>query len=446
MYRRRASPFWAVCLFLSCSIRAFCATDGTAWADLSLEQGYRMNGMLARERRMQDDTVTMGDIATVRGLPTRFTIRPMIDNSLCVNRVQMTSTAVVRARFRSGLPQSDQAQLEDYGINRLVLMNCSGARTETFVAEAALGRSYHNSDTNYRIGFLKNPSDLSQCAYGVNSTYTDGHPVFGVTGTLYYEEHANKTNASSQYDENDNEMDWYDDYNFNYASYVRYGYDPATLVSNSTFKSPNPLPVTMLDASGWGPFPSSWGPCMKNPTIDSATPTDTTASELQLRYQTFIFLDVRDTASISHLPAAVRRNGYALATLGPDRPQPDVSPLAGEVDAGALSADLGGGDKPYGTGYSSLVSNELCMTTSVVKEGAEVRLARCNPVAPTLEQAFQIVGVLRARVASMQLGERCSSLRSSGQYGGRHMSQGGRTFANTGIGSMQELLNELSTM
>ena len=59
-------------------------------------------------------------------------------------------------------------------------------------------------------------------------------------------------------------------------------------------------------------------------------------------------------------------------TLGPDRPQPDLSPLAGEMDAGDLSSQLGGSDKPYGTGYSTLVSNELCLTASVVRPGAQV--------------------------------------------------------------------------
>lgn len=79
-----------------------------------------------------------------------------------------------------------------------------------------------------------------------------------------------------------------------------------------------------------------------------------------------------ETASIAHLPPRFRRSVYAIMTLGPDRPQPDVSPLAGKIDAGDLSAMLGGGDKPYGTGYSSLVSNELCLTTEVIKPGAEV--------------------------------------------------------------------------
>ncbi|GIL69881.1 hypothetical protein Vretimale_10098 [Volvox reticuliferus] len=356
--------------------------------------------MRTHERRMQDDT-GMVEVFRVKGLPSSFTIRPITDNSLCLNRVQLTSPSIVRARARNGLPPSDPEELGEHGVNRLVLMTCSGARTETFLAEAALGRFYRNNDDQYRIGFLKNQFDRSQCLYGVNNTYTDGHPVFGVTGTEYYTEHNQGTTANTTYDEDDeNEMDWYDDYTFNYAPYVRYGYDPATLLSNSTFRSPNPLPVTMLDASGWGPFTSSWGPCMRNPTADTTTPTDTVASELQLRYQTFIFVDVPGTQSISHLPAATRKTGYAIALLGPDRPQPDMSPLAGVVDAGQLSADMGGSDKPYGTGYASLVSNELCMTTSVVREGAEVRLARCNPVRPSLEQVFQIVAVVKAKKAA----------------------------------------------
>jgi hypothetical protein len=80
-----------------------------------------------------------------------------------------------------------------------------------------------------------------------------------------------------------------------------------------------------------------------------------------------------DAVAISNLPARIRNTAYTLVNLGPNRPQPDVSPLAGTVDAGTLSAELGGGDKPYGTGYSALVSNELCLTVPVVKEGAEVR-------------------------------------------------------------------------
>ncbi|GLI62479.1 hypothetical protein VaNZ11_005110 [Volvox africanus] len=401
MKLRKAPALVTSCLLLPLllgilSALAYEEAAGTAWADLSVEHGYRANSRRARERRMQDDT-GMADISLLKGLPSRFTIRPIIDNSLCVNRVQLTSPSIVRARARNGLPPSDPAELAEHGVNRLVLMPCSGSRTEIFLADAALGRSYRNSDVKYRIGFLKNPFDLTQCLYGVNNTYTDGYPVFGVTGTEYYAEHSQVTTASKGYQEG-NVIRWYDDFTLSYASYVRYGYDPATMLPNGTFRSPNPLPITMLDASGWGPFYSSWGRCMRNPTADTATPVDTVASELQLRYQTFIFVDVAGTQSISHLPAATRKISYAIALLGPDRPQPDMSPLAGQEDAGQLSADLGGGDKPYGTGYSSLVSNELCMTTSVVREGAEVRLAWCNPVLPSLEQAFQIVGVVKSKV------------------------------------------------
>ncbi|GLC41891.1 hypothetical protein PLESTM_001263000 [Pleodorina starrii] len=360
--------------------------------------------MKARRTRglLQDDTA-MGDGSTftVRGLPARFTLRPMIDPSLCVNRVLLTAAAVVRARARSGLPPTGAEELAEYGASRLVLLPCSSARTETFLAEAVLGRFYQNNAANYRQGFLKIPSDLGSCAYGVNHTYTDGHPVFGVTGTQFYAQTSAKTQAAKEYDlDDDNTMDWYDDYTFNYAPYVRYGYDPNIFLAG-TFRSPNPLPVTMLDASGWGPFHASWGPCMANPTLDTATPTDTADTEAQLRFMSWIFIDVPETNSTSHLPAPARSRGYAIATLGPDRPQPDMSPDAGLVDAGELSAALGGGDKPYGTGYSSLVSNELCMTASVIKEGAEVRLARCNPVAPTLEQVFQLAAVTRAKVARL---------------------------------------------
>lgn len=62
-----------------------------------------------------------------------------------------------------------------------------------------------------------------------------------------------------------------------------------------------------------------------------------------------------------------------FATLGPERPQPDMSPRAGIDDAGDLTNALNGNDKPYGTGYASLVSRELCMTTPMIREGAEVR-------------------------------------------------------------------------
>ncbi|GIL63039.1 hypothetical protein Vafri_17191 [Volvox africanus] len=399
--RQAGAPLTSCLLVLlllgALSALAYEEARGTAWADLSIEQGYRAGNRRARERRMQDDT-SMADISPLKGLPSRFTIRPIIDNSLCVNRVLLTSPVVVRARARNGLPPSDRADIQEHGVNRLVLMPCSGSRTEIFLADAALGRSYRNSDNKYRIGFLKNPFDLTQCLYGVNNTYTDGHPVFGVTDTEYYAEHSQDTTARKE--DKKNVISWYDDFTLSYAPYVRYGYDPATILSNSTFRSPNPLPVTMLDASGWGPFPSSWGRCMKNPTADTATPVDTAGSELELRYQTFIFANVPGTQSISHLPLATRKTSYAIALLGPDRPQPDMSPLAGKEDAGQISADLGGGDKPYGTGYSSLVSNELCMTTSVVREGAEVRLAWCNPVMPSLEQVFQIVAVVKSKVTA----------------------------------------------
>lgn len=232
----------------------------------------------------------MGDsIDTLQRLPTRFTIRPMVDITLCVNRLQLNSTAVIKARQRSGLQPSDPYDMEKYGFNRLVLMTCSNARTEIYQMDLALGRSYRIHDRNYRSGFLKNPTDTNMCLYGVNSTYTDGHPIFGVTGTQYY---ANSPNIPSTFDEDDEDMQWYDDYNLNYAPYIRYGYDPATMVVSSSFISPNPLPITMLDASGWGPFYSSWGTCMKNPTVDSATPSETVYSETQLNYQTYIFVSV----------------------------------------------------------------------------------------------------------------------------------------------------------
>lgn len=57
-----------------------------------------------------------------------------------------------------------------------------------------------------------------------------------------------------------------------------------------------------------------------------------------------------------------------------------------QMDAGDLSAAMGGSDKPYGTGYSTLVSNELCMRLEAIKEGGQVQLAQCNPVAPALDQ------------------------------------------------------------
>lgn len=120
--------------------------------------------------------------------------------------------------------------------------------------------------------------------------------MFGVTGTTYYTEHPNKTSGAAadepQYLADDNEMDWFDEYIFDWAAYTRYGYDPATIPSTG-FKSANPLPPTMLDASGWGPFHSSWGVCMSNPTADVMTPIDDTTTEVALRYHSWTFVNVQ---------------------------------------------------------------------------------------------------------------------------------------------------------
>ncbi len=85
---------------------------------------------------------------------------------------------------------------------------------------------------------------------------------------------------------NDQELDWFDDYNFDYAQYTRYGYNMSELAS--AHRSPIPLPDQMHDGSGWGPFRANWGPCMDNPTADSATPI--MPDEVMLQYMSWTFL------------------------------------------------------------------------------------------------------------------------------------------------------------
>ncbi|KAG2437395.1 hypothetical protein HXX76_006047 [Chlamydomonas incerta] len=380
--------------------------DDGNWWPLENEDAHPGQGLARPGRSLQS-------VGSVKGLPKHFSIRPIVDNSLCVHTVHLDAAAlnpgltakqqaaaaataelVAAARQRSGLPPIQPKDVQDYGTSRLVLLPCEGGATDTFTAEAILGRFYFNNGTNYRQGFLKPSADSGLCAYGVNASYTAGHPVFGVTGTAYYTEHPSQTRGAAAdeplYGAGENEMDWFDEYIFDWAPYTRYGYDPATIPSTG-FKSANPLPPTMLDASGWGPFHTSWGVCMSNPTADAMTPSDDTSTEVALRYHSWTFINVQDTGAVSHLPRAAARQAFSLLTLGPDRPQPDMSPLAGEVDAGDLSAAMGGSDKPYGTGYSTLVSNELCLRLEAVKAGGQVRLAQCNPVAPALDQVFQLI-------------------------------------------------------
>ncbi|KAG2453104.1 hypothetical protein HYH02_002435 [Chlamydomonas schloesseri] len=407
MRAHRASTTWQASFYITAlflgplSALTLVQEDGNWWP-LDNEDAHPGQGLARPGRSLQS-------VTSVKGLPKHFSIRPIVDNSLCVHLVHLdassanpgltvkqqaaaaaTAALVAAARQRSGLPPIQIHDVQEYGTSRLVLLPCVGGTTDTFTAEAILGRFYFNNGTNYRQGFLKPSSDSGLCAYGVNATYTAGHPVFGVTGTEYYTDHPSQTRGAAVDDPAyDNHMDWFDEYIFDWAPYTRYGYDPATIPS-SGFKAVNPLPPTMLDASGWGPFHSSWGVCMSNPTADAAAPSDDMGTEVALRYHSWIFVNVQDAGSVSHLPRAAARQAYSLLTLGPDRPQPDMSPLAGEADAGDLSAAMGGSDKPYGTGYSTLVSNELCMRLEAVKEGAQVRLAQCNPVAPALDQVFQL--------------------------------------------------------
>ncbi|KAG2484874.1 hypothetical protein HYH03_016358 [Edaphochlamys debaryana] len=397
MGRPQLTAAWGVLIAACLAARAAAgfAADagfaGDAWS-LDMEEVHPGQGMLQSRGR------SLLEISTVKGLPNKFTIRPIVDDSLCVTRVTLPSAKVEAAREGAGLPPTSEEDVREYGAARLVLMPCQEGADDTFLAESVMGRFYFNNGTNYRQGFLKPPTNNDVCLYGVNASYTVGHPVWGVTGTEFYEEHPDKAGGALVQPlhvrdaEDADELDWFDDYSMEFASYTRYGYDPNVIFATGTFRSPNPLPLTALDASGWGPFHASWGPCMKNPTLDSATPTTDPANELQLRYQSFIFLSAGDTASISNLPAAARRQAYTLLTLGPDRPQPDMDPDAGKMDAGELSNQLGGSDKPYGTGYANLVSRELCMSIfGAVREGAQVRYKQCNPVSPALMQVFRLV-------------------------------------------------------
>lgn len=336
----------------------------------------------------------------VRGVPPSFTVRPAIDPTLCVYALDLSSDAAASASAAAG-PSS----VAENGGARLVLLPCSVPGDSSFTAEVVLGGYYFNAATmeNYRQALVRSAGAPGRCWYGANSTYTD---AAGGTNSSSSGGAPGPAAAAAAADDAADEAEWVDEYMMDFAPYFNYDLRgaPTNATSSSNSSSSNATATinnNTFDATSWGPFRTGWGPCTSNPSASASSPMVVGQADAQqddergreLVYQSWYFVGISGAACVSHLPAAARAGLFALLTLGPDRLQPDMAPLPDGVDPGVVSALLGSGDISYGGSYARKRSNELCLSCSSggVRAGAQLRLASCNPVAPALDQAFQLV-------------------------------------------------------